>query len=87
MTKKDFREHLARLIFRLVDQRAKLDSKEDKHLIEEMVQDPTADQFNSKPDYSKGRGSGFLTRRPSMRAALVIRRVKSNCAINEPIVP
>ena len=33
-----------------------------------MILDPTAKQFKVKPDYSKGRGSGFLTKTPSKRA-------------------
>jgi hypothetical protein len=32
------------------------------------VIDPTVSQFRTKPDYSKGRGRGFLTARPSKRA-------------------
>ena len=35
---------------------------------EGVVIDPTADQFRSRPDYSAGRGNGFLTRAPSKRA-------------------
>lgn len=32
------------------------------------VIDPTASQFKTTPDYSVGRGRGFLTRKPSKRA-------------------
>lgn len=40
-----------------------------------LILDPTAKQFGkarSKLDYSMGRGCGFLTRRPSARAALLM---------------
>lgn len=30
--------------------------------------DPTVSQFKTPPDYSKGRGCGFLTKKPSKRA-------------------
>lgn len=33
-----------------------------------MVLDPTVMQFKTKPDYSLGRGRGFLTKKPSRRA-------------------
>jgi cation transport regulator ChaC len=34
----------------------------------DLIVDPTAKQFESKPDYSKGVGRGFLTKQPSKRA-------------------
>jgi len=37
--------------------------------------DPTASQFATPVDYSKGKGKGFLTALPSKRAMYVIRRV------------
>lgn len=37
------------------------------------VLDPTVKQFKRKPDYSKARGSGFLTRRPSKRARALMK--------------
>lgn len=33
-----------------------------------LIIDPTASQFKTTPDYSKGRGRGFLTKDPSKRA-------------------
>jgi len=42
------------------------------------VCDPTASQYTERgldPPYAAGRGKGFLTRRPSKRAAEIIRRV------------
>ena len=39
------------------------------------VIDITADQFKTKPDYSKARGRGFLTKQPSKRASILIHRV------------
>jgi len=33
-----------------------------------VIVDPTASQFTTVPDYSKGRGRGFLTAEPSKRA-------------------
>jgi hypothetical protein len=37
-----------------------------------MILDPSGRQFDKKPDYSKGKGCGFLTKRPSVRARMVI---------------
>ena len=34
--------------------------------------DLTKDQFKTEPDYSKGKGNGFLTKKPSFRAAALI---------------
>lgn len=39
------------------------------------ILDPTADQFCTPPPYDRGRGRGFLTARPSKRAAELMRRV------------
>ena len=42
--------------------------------------DPTAEQYLSiglYPPYSKGKGSGFLTKDPSKRAKLIISRMKA----------
>lgn len=33
-----------------------------------VIMDPTSKQFESMPDYSKAKGKGFLTKRPSKRA-------------------
>lgn len=33
-----------------------------------IILDPTVSQFKTKPDYTKGRGCGFLTRKPSKKA-------------------
>lgn len=35
-----------------------------------VVIDPTVSQFKTKPDYNKGRGRGFLTKKPSTRALM-----------------
>jgi len=40
------------------------------------VLDPTADQFTEPVQYDQGRGRGFLTKQPSRRAAVVIRRAR-----------
>jgi hypothetical protein len=37
-----------------------------------LVVDPTAAQFRKPPDYSKGRGCGFLTKKPSRRARRIM---------------
>jgi len=34
--------------------------------------DPTADQFRTSPDYSRGIGKGFLTSAPSKRARAIL---------------
>jgi hypothetical protein len=39
------------------------------------VVDLTAGQFRTLPDYGRARGCGFLTRRPSKRAAVVLSRI------------
>lgn len=36
------------------------------------IVDPTVSQFKTKPDYSKGRGRGFLTKKPSKRARVLM---------------
>jgi hypothetical protein len=41
------------------------------------VFDPTRDQFGERPPYEEGRGSGFLTLKPSRRARIVMQRVKT----------
>jgi hypothetical protein len=40
-----------------------------------IVLDPTVSQFETKPDYEKARGCGFLTKQPSKRAAELIKRM------------
>ena len=35
--------------------------------------DATAKQFQTLPDYSQARGSGFLTKRPSKRARILMK--------------
>ena len=42
-------------------------------LASDWVIDPTVSQFKTKPDYTKGRGRGFLTRKPSKRARAMMR--------------
>ncbi len=41
------------------------------------VYDPTYRQFKQRPDYSKGRACGFLTKQPSKRAVLLMERMKN----------
>ncbi len=43
-----------------------------------VILDITASQFNNPPDYSKARGRGFLTKRPSKRTQEVITRLQRN---------
>jgi hypothetical protein len=40
-----------------------------------MVVDPTVSQFKTKPDYSKARGCGFLTKKPSKRARELMKKL------------
>jgi len=40
-----------------------------------LMLDPTSPQFATPPDYSKARGRGFLTRRPSKRAQQLMARL------------
>ena len=37
-----------------------------------LILDPTVKQFKSRPNYSLGRGKGFLTKRPSKRAKVLM---------------
>lgn len=39
------------------------------------VIDPTAKQFEKRPDYRLARGCGFLTKKPSLRARRLMRRI------------
>lgn len=41
----------------------------------DMIIDPTVSQFKTRPDYSKGVGAGFLTKKPSKRARDMMRRL------------
>lgn len=45
------------------------------------VIDHTASQFQSKVDYSKAKGKGFLTKQPSKRAQIVIERMHKYASI------
>ena len=50
-----------------------LENKDGKKL------DPTRSQYTKigeEPPYAKGRGCGFLTRKPSKRASIIIQRIK-----------
>ena len=38
------------------------------------ILDPTKEQFSTPVDYSSGKGKGFLTKKPSKRAATLIKR-------------
>ena len=44
----------------------------DKDLV---IIDPSVEQFKQKPNYSKARGRGFLTKQPSKRARELITRM------------
>lgn len=46
------------------------------------VLDPTVEQFQTIPPYSKGRCCGFLTKNPSKRAQEVMRRVADKEDVN-----
>lgn len=37
-----------------------------------LILDPSRRQFTELPDYSKARGCGFLTKKPSLRATVLI---------------
>jgi len=39
------------------------------------IYDPTRDQFKGRPPYEEGRGSGFLTKKPSRRARIIMERI------------
>lgn len=41
----------------------------------DLIIDPTASQFKTRPDYSKGVGAGFLTKKPSRRARAMMKRM------------
>lgn len=41
----------------------------------EVVLDPTVSQFKTKPDYSKAKGKGFLTKKPSKRAKELMKKL------------
>lgn len=40
-----------------------------------VILDPTVWQFKTTPPYDKGRGSGFLTKKPSKRARELMKRM------------
>lgn len=42
------------------------------------IVDPTADQFDFELDYSKATHTGFLTKRPSLRAQVVLEEIIKN---------
>ena len=41
------------------------------------ILDPTAEQFETKVDYSKAKGKGFLTSSPSRRTSILLERIKN----------
>jgi hypothetical protein len=41
----------------------------------DFIIDPTVSRFKTKPDYSKARGCGFLTKKPSKRACLLMKQL------------
>lgn len=40
-----------------------------------LILDPTAKQFRTLPDYPKAKGKGFLTKKPSFRATLLMHEI------------
>lgn len=46
-----------------------------QHKDTELILDPTVKQFTTQPDYSKARGTGFLTKKPSKRAQLMMEKM------------
>ncbi len=46
--------------------------------------DPTAEQFKTQPDYSLAKGKGFLTKKPSKRAQVLLMGLKRNNLTNLP---
>jgi hypothetical protein len=45
------------------------------HYASDIIIDPTVSQFKTKPDYSKARGCGFLTKKPSKRARELMKKI------------
>lgn len=43
------------------------------HYSSDWIIDPTVSQFKTRPDYSKAKGKGFLTKRPSKRAKALMK--------------
>lgn len=41
----------------------------------DVIVDPTAKQFKTRPDYTRGRGRGFLTKQPSKRARALMQQL------------
>lgn len=41
----------------------------------QQIVDPTVAQFKTTPDYTKAIGCGFLTKKPSLRALTLIKRL------------
>lgn len=50
-----------------------------KHSESGTILDLTSRQFRIPVPYHKGRGTGFLTRKPSKRARILMRRVRAMC--------
>lgn len=44
-------------------------------IVGSVIIDPTASQFKTPPDYSKGVGAGFLTKKPSKRAREMMKKL------------
>jgi hypothetical protein len=44
-----------------------------------LILDPSQNQFDVLPDYSKGRGAGFQTKRPSKAAFALMTRLTWQC--------
>lgn len=51
-----------------------------------MIIDPSRRQFKRLPDYSKGRRTGFLTKRPSKRAVALMEILTWQTKPN-PVIP
>lgn len=69
---------------KLTPQVVRLSSKETHWFLKDStgaIIDITKDQFDDPPPYSRGRGSGFLTKMPSKRAQKLIERVTNHMAL------
>lgn len=51
------------------------------------ILDLTASQFKTRPNYSAGRGKGFLTREPSARARVLMGRVLTSQSVQVASAP
>jgi hypothetical protein len=52
-----------------------------RNTLNRLVYDPTMYQFESPVPYHKGKGCGFLTKAPSLRAAILLQRLRNQQVI------